>query len=70
MSSVLTWLGRWLCGLKGHPEAMLLHEPHRLALRCHDCGWTSSGWEIGKTAVRRVIWLGLAQDTQQQRRVA
>ena len=36
---------RGLCRIRGHD--LLLHfEPHRLSLRCVDCGWDSSGWMV------------------------
>ena len=46
------WAGRaracvrrgW-CRIRGHD--LLLHfEPHRLSLRCVDCGWDSTGWMV------------------------
>ena len=63
------WLDRLLCRLRGHPGAMLVHQPDRLALTCHDCGWTSPGIAIGRPA-RRVVWLRPAADRQRRRRVA
>jgi hypothetical protein len=35
------------CGVRGHMMC-LGFEPHRLFLRCAQCGHESPGWEIGR----------------------
>ena len=43
MSRTIQNLQRVMCGLRGH-EAVLHFEPHRLSLRCLDCGHETTGW--------------------------
>lgn len=42
----MTWLDRWICGLTGHRSAMLHFQQGRMALKCHDCGFESAGWQV------------------------
>lgn len=37
-----------LCAIGGH-DLVLHFEPHRLSLRCTNCGYQSRGWEIGES---------------------
>ena len=62
------WLDRLLCRLRGHPGAMLVHRPDRLALKCHDCNWESPGIAIGRPARRVVRWP--ARGDNRRRKVA
>ena len=51
-AAAFRWLRRARCGLGGH-TMMLQFEPHRLSMRCHNCGEETPGWAIG--AVREGI---------------
>lgn len=45
--SVLGFLSRRLCAMRGHD--LFVHvETHRLSLRCRDCSWESPGWLIDR----------------------
>lgn len=37
-----------ICGLRSHDDHMEFGKD-RLYLYCQSCGWSSPGWEIGKT---------------------
>lgn len=43
MNWTMQSLRRMMCGLHGH-DAVLLFEPHRLSLRCLNCGYQTAGW--------------------------
>ena len=40
-------LSRFLCGLHGHPDAMLVHAPDRIYLSC-GCGYESPGVTVAR----------------------
>lgn len=42
----MTALRRWWCAFLGHHHLLLVFEPHRLALRCAECGYESPGWPV------------------------
>jgi hypothetical protein len=44
---VLAGVHQRLCAMRGH-DLVLHFEPHRVSLRCVDCGWDSSGWLIDR----------------------
>lgn len=41
----IDWVGRTLCGLRGH-SMMMQFESTRLSLHCASCGHTTPGWAI------------------------
>jgi len=43
--STIDWVGRTLCGLRGH-SMMMQFESTRLSLHCASCGHTTPGWAI------------------------
>ena len=43
--SIIDWVGRALCGLRGH-SMMMQFESTRLSLHCASCGHTTPGWAI------------------------
>jgi hypothetical protein len=48
VGGVVNGLGRVVCGLRrnGHNELYDFSEPHRMRLRCMDCGKTGPGWSV------------------------
>ena len=44
-SRAIDWVGRTLCGLRGH-SMMMQFESTRLSLHCASCGQTTPGWAI------------------------
>lgn len=36
-----------VCGLQGHPAALLQIEPTCLRVKCYDCGYQSPGVHVG-----------------------
>jgi hypothetical protein len=48
----IEWVGQTLCGVRGH-AMMLQFESNRLSLHCANCGRTTPGWAIEKTATLR-----------------
>jgi hypothetical protein len=52
-SSRSSWratLNRWWCGVFAHELAMVI-QSNRLSVRCRHCGYESSGWALGSTAL-------------------
>jgi hypothetical protein len=42
---IADWMRRTRCGLAGH-AMVLTFEPHRMSLRCMNCGEKTPGWTI------------------------
>jgi hypothetical protein len=53
MTRILQRVQRMICGLHGH-ETVLHFEPHRLSLRCLNCGHETSGWSLRPETCRRL----------------
>ena len=62
-------LEQFVCGLKGH-TTLKAFEPHRVRLRCQDCGWSSPGWTVGPEPRTNVHYLNLLHVRDARRKVA
>lgn len=54
---------QFLCKFKNHPGMMRQSKNGRLFLRCADCGWESTGWQVTPQTrpARRIIPLRLVR---------
>jgi hypothetical protein len=48
MLSLLGWIQRASCSLRGHDDQLLEFERGRMFLRCVSCGHATRGWQVGK----------------------
>jgi hypothetical protein len=52
VSRAMDWLGRMLCGVRGH-DSVLHFEGKRVMMRCTSCGHDTPGWDTGGRGPRR-----------------
>ena len=52
ITSCLTRVGQWMCGLRGH-DSVLHFEENRVMMRCTSCGYDTPGWEISGRGPRK-----------------